>query len=395
LTKGGPVPVFFHVDMDAFFASVEQLDHPEYAGKPVIVGARPGHRGVVSACSYEARAFGLHSAMPINEAARLCPQGVFLPVRMDRYQAISNEVFGLFDDFTPQIERVSIDEAFLDMTGTERLFGPSVASARDLKRRVKAVTGLAISVGVGPNRFVAKLASARSKPDGLIVVEAGGEEAFMDGLPLEKLWGAGNRTQERFRELNIRSVGELREYDRGLLQRLFGQAMGDFLFLACRGMDCGMGGREDPRSKSISTERTFEFDVVDQDSLEAVLLESAQELMYRLFTMGMQAMTVAIKIRYADFRTVSARRTLGGALSSSDELYRRGVELFREKREAAQAVRLLGLGVSGLEEGMETQGELFEPKKGAKLERAIFGLQKKSGSAMKKARNIVSEDDEG
>lgn len=386
------MPVFFHVDMDAFFASVEQLDHPECAGKPVIAGAKPGHRGVVSACSYEARAFGLRSAMPINEAFRLCPQGIFLPVRMDRYQAASTEVFSVFDDFTPQIERVSIDEAFLDMTGTERLFGPPARSAADLKRKVRERTGLAISVGVGPNRFVAKLASARSKPDGLIVVEPGGEEAFMDGLSLERLWGAGARTQERLRELNIRSIGELRGYDRGLLQRLFGQAMGDFLFLACRGMDCGMGGREDPRSRSISTERTFEVDVLDQDSLEAVLLEAAQELMYRLYTMGMQAMTVAIKIRYADFRTVSVRQTQASALSSSEELYRRAVDLFRQKREGSQPIRLLGLGVSGLEEGMETQAELFDAKKGARLERAIFGLQRKSGSSIKKARNIESDE---
>jgi DNA polymerase IV len=383
-------PVIFHVDMDAFFASVEQHDSPEYAGKPVIVGARPGHRGVVSTCSYEARAFGVRSAMPINEAARLCPQGIFLPVRMERYQDISNEVFSVLGDFTPQVDRVSIDEAFLDMSGTERLFGPPEDAGRALKKKIRESTGLTVSVGAGANRFIAKLASARSKPDGLIVVPSGGEESFMDALPLGKLWGAGEKTQERFRELNIRSVKELRGYDEGLLQRLFGQAMGGFLYMACRGLDCGMGRDEAPTSRSISTERTFEYDVIDQDSLEAVLLESAQELMFRLFTMGMQAMTVAIKLRYADFRTVSARKTQERAISSSDELYRHAVELFRKKRESGQAIRLLGLSVSGLEEGMETQGELFDTAKDSRLERAIFGLKKKSGSTMKKARNLRS-----
>lgn len=386
--------LFFHVDLDAFFASAEQIDFPDYAGKPVIVGAMPGHRGVVSACSYEARAFGVHSAMPINEAVRLCPQGIFLPVRMDRYQELSSEVFSVFADFTPQVERISIDEAFLDMTGTERLFGPARQAALSIKERVKELSGLTISVGAAHNRFLAKLASARSKPNGLLVVDEGGEEAFMDGLPLGRLWGAGEKTQERLRELNIRSVRQLRGYEEGLLKGLFGQAMGAFLYAACRGMDCGMG-EGGGGAKSISTERTFEYDIHDQESLEAVLIEAAQDLMYQLYSRGMQACTVIVKLRYGDFTTVSVRRTLRVAVSSSEQLYRIAIELFREKREAGKPVRLLGLGVTGMEEGMETQGELFDQAgaRSAKVEKAVFGLKRK-GAPLRKARTFKENPDD-
>lgn len=380
--------LFFHVDIDAFFASVEQMDHPEHRGRPVIVGALPGHRGVVSTCSYEARAFGVHSAMPINEAFKRCPEGVFLPVRMERYQELSEKVFAVFGDFTPNVARISIDEAFLDMAGTERLFGKAAAAARSVKDAVLSRTGLHISVGAAPNRFVAKLASARSKPDGLIVVEEGQEMAFMDSLPLEKLWGAGDKTQERFREMNIRSLADLRRYEEGLLKRIFGQAMGAFLFQAARGMDCAMAGPE-TATQSVSTERTFEQDVRDAECIEATMLEAAQEVMYQLFTRSLQASTVFIKIRYADFRSVSSRTTFKQPISSSDELYRAALSLFREKREAGQAIRLIGLGASGLEAGLEIQAELFDISKEreARLERAVFGLKKK-GSRIKKARSI-------
>jgi DNA polymerase-4 len=385
--------VFFHVDIDAFFASVEQMDEPRYKGKPVIVGALPGHRGVVSTCSYEARAFGVHSAMPINEAAKRCPDAVFLPVRMDRYQTLSEEVFSVFSDFSPKVTRVSIDEAFLDMSGMERLLGEPRQAGQKIKDAVMERTGLCISVGAAANRFVAKLASAKSKPNGLIVVEPGRESAFVDELPLSKLWGAGDKTQDRFREMNIRSMEELRRYDVELLKRIFGKAMGAFLHQAARGLDC-LSGDYDSRSQSVSTERTFETDIHDQECLEASLLEAAQDVMYQLYTRSLQASTAFIKIRYSDFRSVSAQTTLRRPISSSDELYRNAVGLFREKREAGQAVRLLGLGASNLESGMEIQSELFDQgrERDARLERAVFSL-KKNGKQVKKARNIVPPED--
>ncbi len=386
-------PLFFHVDIDAFFASVEQLDEEGYRGLPVVVGARPGQRGVVSACSYEARAFGIHSAMPINEALRLCPQAVFLPVRMERYQECSQRVFKILEDFSPSVERVSIDEAFLDMSGTERLLGPATESASRLKELVLSQTGLCVSVGAAGNRFIAKLASAQSKPKGLIVVESGREEAFMDSLPLYKLWGAGDKTQERFRELNIRSIPELRSYQLELLQRLFGSAMGLFLYQACRGMEC-CESRGDVARRSVSTERTFERDILGQEIVEACLLEEAQEVMYQLYLKSLQANTIFIKLRYADFRSLSAQRSLSKPLGSSEELYRLALALLREKRESSQPLRLLGLGVCKLEEGITVQQELFDSGDGRKIkaERAIFELRQK-GQHLKKARNIRLKDE--
>jgi DNA polymerase-4 len=312
---------------------------------------------------------------------------------MDRYQTLSEEVFAVFSDFSPKVTRVSIDEAFLDMSGMERLLGDPRQAGQKIKDAVLRRTGLCISVGAASNRFVAKLASAKSKPNGLIVVEPGRESAFMDELPLSKLWGAGDKTQDRFREMNIRSMEELRRYDVELLMRIFGKAMGAFLYQAARGLDC-LSGDHDSRTQSVSTERTFEIDIHDQECLEASLLEAAQDVMYQLYTRSLQASTAFIKIRYSDFRSVSAQTTLRRPISSSDELYRNAVSLFREKREAGQAVRLLGLGASNVESGMEIQSELFDQgrERDARLERAVFSL-KKNGKQVKKARNIAPPED--
>ena len=229
--------VVFHVDLDAFFASVEQLDDPSLKGLPVVVGALPGHRGVVSTCSYEARAFGVRSAMPISEAVKRCPQARFLRPRIERYAELSSKVMDIFASFTPAVRQVSIDEAFLDMTGTERLWGPPEAAARLLKSRVAEGTGLSISIGVGPNRYVAKIASGLRKPDGLVMVAGDQVETFMLELPLSKLWGAGEKTQARFRELGILSIAQLASFDEARLASIFGKAGGAFLYNAVRGRD--------------------------------------------------------------------------------------------------------------------------------------------------------------
>ncbi|HRY80223.1 MAG TPA: DNA polymerase IV, partial [Spirochaetia bacterium] len=254
----------FHVDMDAFYASVEQLDRPELAGMPVIVGAAPGHRGVVSTCSYEARAFGVHSAMPISEAVRLCPGGIFLPVRMERYLELSRTVMDILGEFSPDLRQISVDEAFLDMTGTEGLWGAPREAATRLKEEVRNRTGLTVSVGAASNRYIAKIASGFRKPDGLTIVPPGGEEEFMSGLPIGKLWGAGEKTQERFRELGIRSVPQLRAIGKAGLSALFGNAGGAFLYAAACGQDPGIF-RTEPGSRSMSTERTFGRDIADPE----------------------------------------------------------------------------------------------------------------------------------
>jgi DNA polymerase-4 len=383
--------VFFHVDIDAFFASVEQIDKPEYAGKPVIVGARPGGRGVVSTCSYEARSRGVHSAMPIQEAVRLCPEGIFLPVRMERYRESSDAVFSVFESFCPEPRALSIDEAFLDMTGTGRLFGESAAAAAALKDAVFASTGLRVSVGIAPNRFLAKLASARSKPDGLLEVKPGEEIAFMDSLPLGRLWGAGDKTQERLRALNLRSMADIRKLERDVLGRILGKGTGAFLYDACRGIDPGFfQERDGPRS--VSTERTFERDIVDDDTLEAILLDLCQEAVHALIKRGLLATCLIVKLRYGDFTSVSARTSLKRPISSIDDAFRIATALLREKRRAAAPLRLLGVGFSGFDGGEASQGLLFDDdRRRADLDRAVLGMDEKTGLRSTRARALGKE----
>ncbi len=382
--------LWFHVDIDAFFASVEQIDHPEYEGKPVIVGARPGGRGVVSTCSYEARAFGVHSAMPIQEAARLCPGGVFLPVRMQRYKEVSDAVFVVFERYCPEPRALSIDEAFLDMAGTRRLFGEGAAAARSLKDSVRAATGLTVSVGIAPNRFLAKLASAASKPDGLLEVKPGGEESFMDSLPLSRLWGAGEKTQERLRLLNLRTMADLRKLEKGEIARMLGKGAAEFLHAACRGIDPGFfEERDGPRS--VSTERTFERDILDEETAEAVLLDLCQEAIHSLYRKGFLARTVFVKIRYGDFTGGTARSSLKRPVSSIDDAYAVAMALFREKRRAAAPIRLLGVGFSGLESESSAQGLLFEDdRKKGEVDRAVLSMDERTGLRSSRARALGS-----
>ncbi len=379
--------VVFHADLDAFFASVEQLDAPALRGRPVIVGALPGHRGVVSACSYEARAFGVHSALPISTAARLCPQAAFLPVRMGRYREVSEAVMGIFGDFTPDVRQISVDEAFLDMSGTAGLFGPPVEAAAKLKDRIRRETGLAISIGIGPNRYIAKLASARSKPDGLLEVRAGGEEAFLDSLPLSKLWGVGEKSLDRLIQVGLDSIPRIRAMEKEALERTVGRGFGEFLYRAVRGSDPGIFADE-PKSRSMSGETTFEHDVTDPDVLDATLLEQAQELMFRLMEGRLRSRTVHLKLRYADFETVSAQETLDRGIVSADDIRNAARALLERKWDRRRAVRLIGVGVAGVEAGESAQTELF-PDPGervAAVERAVFDLKKARGATVTRAR---------
>ncbi|MFP4443785.1 MAG: DNA polymerase IV, partial [Spirochaetia bacterium] len=232
--------IWFHIDMDAFYASVEQRDNPEYRTKPVIVGALPGQRGVVSACSYEARKFGVHSAMPISQASRLCPNGIFLPVRMHRYQEVSESIMMILKSYSPVIQQVSVDEAYMDMTGTERLFGKPADTARRLKTEITEAVGLIVSIGIAPNKFLAKLASDYDKPDGLYEVLPGTETEFLDRLPLKSLWGVGEKTRLRLKELNITAIPQIREIGERLLQNAMGKAAGTYLYRAAWGLDPGV-----------------------------------------------------------------------------------------------------------------------------------------------------------
>lgn len=389
-------PVFFHVDLDAFYASVEQLDYPELLGKAVIVGARPGHRGVVSACSYEARRFGVRSAMPISEAARRCPHAAFRPVRMARYKEVSEQVMSLFADFSPIVQQISVDEAFLDMTGTERIFGAPRHAAEKLKVRVRQEVGVTISVGIGPSRYVAKLASAFGKPDGLYEVQEGEEERFVAQLAPSDLWGVGRKTLSRLEGLGIDSVTKLRNMRAEELRGFFGEAAGAYLYRISRGEDPGIYSGE-AHSHSVSNETTFEEDVADSEVISAALLELSHSVMFRVIASEAESKTVTVKLRDHTFRTHSAQRTFQRPVASAEQLYEQALELLYSRWDRETPLRLVGVGLSNVRPRAESdaQGELFEDdqsKRQRQVEEAILGLERKYGTGgVRKARLFERE----
>lgn len=377
--------VFFHVDIDAFFASVEQLDNPSYRGKPVIVGGEPGKRGVVSTCSYEARKFGVHSAMPMSRACSLCPDGIFLRGRMSRYNEKSREVMCVFGEFSPEVRQMSIDEAFLNMSGTEKLLGLPEESAIALKVRIRNVTGLTVSVGIAPNRYIAKIASGLNKPDGLCLVHPGEEQAFMEGLRVKDIWGIGEKTRTRLEEAGFSTVGSLLRCSKGLLQSILGTSGGDFLYAVIRGIDTGVFSSESS-TKSISTERTFEYDIADEEFIETALLELASEVMYRLLDEGYSGKTIHLKIRYSDFRTVSIQETGDTSVNDTGDLYARVKKLFYQKYDRSAPIRLLGISIHNITEGSgNDQLSLFgqgAATKKRKIEEALHALARKRGKKL-------------
>jgi len=378
-------PVFFHVDLDAFFASVEQLDNPDYRGKPVIVGGDASSRGVVSTCSYEARKFGVHSAMPMARAVTLCPHAIFLHGRMHRYSEKSREVMRIFSDFSPSVQQISIDEAFLDMSGTERLFGKSENAALMLKEKVREGTGLTVSVGVAANRYVAKISSGLSKPDGLVIVSPGDEGAFMKKLRLKDVWGVGEKTRARLEESGLSTVDAICNCSESLLRGIIGEAGGSFLYTVVRGIDPGICSSASA-SRSISSEHTFPGDLTDIEILETGLLDLSSDLMYRLLDEGLSSRTVHVKIRYSDFTTVSIQETADRNIMDTGDLFNRAKILFTKKYNRFQPVRLIGIGIYNLtEKPQPEQIDLFTDRlsgKQRKVELAIHALAKKRGKKM-------------
>lgn len=372
--------MFLHVDLDAFFASVEQLDNPQLRGKPVIVGAMPGSkRGVVAAASYEARQFGVHSAMPIDRAYRLCPHGIYLRSNMARYREKSREVMAIFAEFSPDVQQMSIDEAFIDLTGTQRLFGPPEETAMEVKRRVLEATGLTVSVGLASNRYVAKIASGMSKPDGFFFVPAGQEQAFMETLPLKKVWGVGDKLLERLNSHGIRTVQEGLALPLSTLERFLGQASAQFLYNALRGMEAATF-RDAPQSRSISAENTYEDDLVDRYTIGTALMDLCQNVMFRLMKEDWKSRTVCVKIRYRDFTTTSIQETASRYIASTEDLFQRASALF-DKRFNGGGIRLLGVGAMNLEPGQEPlQTELFDfgQERHHKLEEVVLQLKTKN-----------------
>ena len=343
--------------MDAFYAAIEQRDRPELRGRPVIVGASPGGRGVVSAASYEARPFGVRSAMPISRAARLCPHAAFLPVDMRKYQRVSVQVMGILADFSPLVEPVSVDEAFIDLGGTEALFGSPLDAVRTIKRRILTATGLTASAGLAANKFVAKVASELEKPDGLVVVTAGDEERFLGVLPVERLWGVGRVMAKTLRDLGFTTIGQLQRAPRAVLAQKFGKH-GEALY------DLAFGRDERPvepfgAPKSIGAEETFGIDCTDPERLKTTLRAHAERVAAELRESAFAAARVTVKLRLAPFET-HTRSVTGEPTHDGLELYRRALALL-ERDPVTRPVRLIGLSASRLGPAGTGQLDLLDP----------------------------------
>jgi DNA polymerase-4 len=348
-----------HVDMDAFYASVEQRDRPELRGRPVIVGGSAEGRGVVCAASYEARRFGVHSAMPTVTARRLCPDGVFLPVRMEHYGQISRQIRAILLSFTPMVEPLSLDEAYLDVRGSEALFGPAAAIARRIKDRIRAETDLIASVGVAPNKFLAKLASDTSKPDGFLVLEVEHVQAFLAPLPVSRLWGVGAKGQRRLKQLGIDTIGQLAALPSERLAGPFG-SFGRQLWELAQGRD-DRPVVADREARSISTETTFARDIGDRTLLRGWLFELVEQLGQRLRQAGVRAGTLELKLRSADFRTHTRSAKLLQPTDVTPILWKAAAELFDDRiGRSLLPARLLGVGATGLIRQAEVQGALFD-----------------------------------
>ena len=345
----------FHVDMDAFFVSVEELSDPSLKGKPVIVGGRGPERGVVAAASYAARRFGVHSAMPLRRAHRLCPQAVFIEGHPERYREYSQRARAVLSRFSPRVEMVSIDEAYLDMSGEERLFGPPLAAAHRVHESIGAETSLPCSIGIGTSRLVAKISSAMAKPNGVLWVAPGAEANFLAPLDVGKIPGVGKVARKSLRDRGIHRIGQLAELDEAFLESNWGK-LGLALAGKAQGLDAGawfegeIGSREIP--KSVSHETTFREDTTDVQLIEATLAKLAQMVGRRLREYGLYGRTVQLKLRYSNFSTITRSRTLGEAEATQlDVVILRTVrELFQRNWEARRAVRLLGVHVGALQQ---------------------------------------------
>ncbi|MBL4590579.1 MAG: DNA polymerase IV [Phycisphaerales bacterium] len=350
------VRTILHVDMDAFFASVEQRDHPELRGMPVLVGGE-GRRGVVAAASYEARAFGCHSAMPSAIAKRLCPQAVFVPGSHKRYRAVSKEVFAIFERFTPLVQPISIDEAFLDVTGTEGLFDSPIEIAHGIRRMVFEGTRLTCSVGVAPNKFLAKLGSEMNKPDGLMVIEQSRIHEVLDPMPADAIPGVGPATMKSLGRLGVRTIGDIRRMPLETLRARLGE-YGSVLHRYANGVD-DRPVRLDRGAKSISHEQTFETDLKDPDEVRAMIARQAEDVAYRLRRHARFARTVTIKVRFGDFETVTRSVTLDQPSDQTAEIHRAARGLFDRWAAGYRPVRLIGVGVSQLTQHADSGG-LFD-----------------------------------
>ncbi len=382
-----------HIDLDAFFASVEQVLNPELRGKPVAVGGRSGGRGVVAAASYEARAFGLHSGMPLKTASRLCPQAIFIEGSFPKYRDVSQRFMAILADFSPFLEPIGLDEAYLDVTGFESIYGSIHQMAVAIKKRIKDKLGLCASVGIASGKVVAKVASDLSKPDGLLEVARGDERSFLAPLPVAKLPGIGKKTERILRDSGINTIGELSVTPLSTLKNYFG-ASGNVLHRFANGID---DRKVEPpgAAKSISRETTFDKDTRNRSFLKATLRYLGERVGADLRRQGKQARCVTLKLRYADFTTITRSHTLPQTSDYDQTIFQTGVKLLeRELSAEKQPVRLIGIGVSNL---VESGGQLAmldsSAQRLAQLNKTIDRIRQKYGfTAIQTGRTLLLKD---
>ncbi|MGQ0606983.1 MAG: DNA polymerase IV [Chloroflexota bacterium] len=376
-----------HADLDAFYASVEVLDDPSLRGKPVIVGGRPDERGVVSAASYEARRYGVQSAMPLRTAGRRCPHGVFLPGRPDRYREVSRQVMAVVTSYTPLVEPISLDEAFLDVTASAAAFGDGPTIARRIKERVRDEIGLVVSVGVATNKLCAKVASDLRKPDALVIVAPGDEAGFLAPLPIRRLWGVGPQAQQALGDYGVSTIGQLAALDPATLERRFGRH-GAALASRARGIDTA---RVEPLQtpKSVGHEHTYDVDSADAGRLEATLLDLAESVASRLRRHDLAAGAVQLKLRYEGFETLTRQAPLPYQTRDTDPLFDTGVALLRRTLVAGRGVRLIGLTAISLSAAQQLT--LFgAPEREDRLARSIDAVRERFGDgAITRARLLA------
>jgi DNA polymerase IV len=392
VTARPPEPIL-HVDIDAFYASVEVLKDPTLRGKPVIVGGG-GPRGVVASASYEARRSGVRSAMPGVRAKRLCPEGIFLPADFAAYRAHSNRFREVLLAHTPLVEPISLDEAFLDVGGATTLFGPPASIAAKIRADVEREVGVICSVGVAPTKFVAKLASDECKPDGLLVVPADGVLAFLASLPVERMWGVGEKTGEVLGRLAIRTIGDLGRTPTAILERLLGEQNARHLHELARGIDDRDVTPYEP-PKSVGHEETFEHDLDDDETILRELLSLSGRVASRLRADGYRARTVTLKVRLATFATLTRARTIPDATDVGADLYRIVAELYRALPGERRRVRLLGVQASGLVEGGAEQLALLRGERWSDVERAVDRIEARFGRGTAGPASLLDRDRRG
>ncbi len=387
--------IVLHIDMDAFYASVEQLDHPELRGKPVIVGGS-SNRGVVSAASYEARKHGVRSAMPIFQAKKRCPQGIFVPVRMRRYKEMSDRVMEILEKYSPIVEQVSIDEAYLDLTGLERLHGAPEQIARRIKDEIRRLTSLSCSAGIAPNKFLAKVASETHKPDGLTIIPSRDAAKVAQSLPIGKVPGVGKKSVDRLEKLKVATLGDLLALPETALLKVAGKFAYTLLQFAEGTDDSAVVSHTD--AKSISSEETFEENTNDFEVLRKELLVQAEEVGRRLRRNELKASTVTLKLRRADFVRITRSMSFSEATDSTKILYEHGLRLL-EAVDLSEKYRLIGIAVSGFgrTQSGTTQLNLFDAKSGRdgswhEVEKAMDSITEKFGREAIKRGSLIKEE---